>query len=307
MIEQPEPGPATVLLVDDSRAIRRILGRTLQDADYRVIEATDGQDGLDTARREHPDLILLDVDMPVMDGLSAMRVMRDDPDLARIPVLFLTARTSGSDAAAGLTLGARDYLRKPCEPEELLARVASALATSRLQQDLQSRTRYLDDLSTTDPLTGLGNRRRFDLWLADIRSTRGEDHQIAVALADIDHFKAINDSAGHLTGDTVLRILARRVRSTVSDDEMIVRWGGEEFLLVQSGAPQRPIAQAAETLRAAVAAEPMAVGVDQMLRVTVSVGCATGTVGLIADTIETADARLYRAKRGGRNCVVATD
>lgn len=294
----------TILLVDDSRAIRRILGRTLTEAGYLVVEAADGQEGLDVARRECPDLVLLDVDMPVLDGLSTLRLMHAEPALANIPVLFLTARTSGTDAAMGLSLGAQDYLRKPCEPTELLARVQGALAVSRLQEDLRSRTEFLDDLTTTDPLTSLGNRRRYDMWVAGTRQAHGADAPIAVALADIDHFKHVNDTHGHLTGDDVLRIVAKRIRAAVGDQATIVRWGGEEFLVLQTGEQPRPITELGEALRASVGSQPLSIGVDSALAVTISVGCATGTVASIVETIEAADSALYEAKQAGRNCVV---
>lgn len=291
-----------VLLVDDSRAIRRILGSSLREAGYRVLEAGDGQEGIAVARRESPDLILMDVDMPVLDGLSAMKVLQADPELRNIPVLFLTARTSGSDAAAGLTLGARDYLRKPCAPEELIARVTGALQISQQQRALRSRSAYLDDLSATDPLTGLGNRRRYDLWASDLMQSQGGQSRVAVALADLDRFKSINDSFGHLTGDTVLRITARRIRSAAREQDTVVRWGGEEFLVLRSG--DADIAATGERMRAAVADDPMAVGVDQMLRMTISVGCAVGTLSDLVATVEAADNALYAAKRNGRNRVV---
>lgn len=291
-----------ILLVDDSRAIRRILARSLIEAGYDVLEAGNGEEGLAVAAQELPDLILLDVDMPVLDGLSTMKLLQADPAMSRIPVLFLTARTSGSDAVAGLSLGARDYLRKPCEPEELLARVASALAVSRQQQALKSRTDYLDDLSTTDPLTGLGNRRRYDLWVADMKAQG--DVPVAVALADLDRFKAVNDSEGHLVGDSVLTITARRIRSAAREHGTVIRWGGEEFLVLQSGEGCRDIAQTGEAMRAAVDCDPMAVGVGRLLHVSVSVGCAIGTIGTIVDTIERADEALYAAKKAGRNAVV---
>lgn len=297
----------TVLLVDDSRAIRRILGSTLVQAGYRVVEAGDGEEGLAVARQEVPDLILLDVDMPVLDGLSTMRVLQADAELSSIPVLFLTARTSSADAAAGLTLGARDYLRKPCAPEELLARVAGALQISRAQRALQSRTAFLDDLSTTDPLTGLGNRRRYELWAADLRQSEGARAEVAVALADLDRFKAVNDTFGHLTGDTVLSITARRIRSAVQDEDTVVRWGGEEFLLLRSGPACHDIVETAQRMRAAVAQAPLAVGVDQTVPITISVGCAVGVLADLLSTIEAADQALYAAKRMGRNTVLIND
>ncbi len=294
----------TVLLVDDSRAIRRILASTLVQAGYRVVEASNGEEGLTLAGEEAPDLILLDVDMPVLDGLSTMRLLQADPELSAIPVLFLTARTSSSDAAAGLTLGARDYLRKPCAPEELLARVAGALQVSRAQRALQSRTAFLDDLSTTDPLTGLGNRRRYELWAAELQNSAGDAAPVAIALADLDRFKAVNDTLGHLVGDTVLSITARRIRSAAGDGDTVVRWGGEEFLLLRSGTACDDIAQTGERMRQAVAETPMAVGVDQTIPITISVGCAVGVVADLVTTIEAADRALYAAKRHGRNKVI---
>lgn len=292
----------TVLIVDDSRAIRRILGASLRAASYRVLEAGDGREGIAVAQQESPDLILLDVDMPVLDGLSTMRLLQADPDLSAIPVLFLTARTSGSDAVAGLTLGARDYLRKPCAPEELVARVAGALQISQQQRALRSRTAYLDDLSATDPLTGLGNRRRYDLWAAELLQSQGGACRVAVALADLDRFKAVNDTFGHLIGDTVLRITARRLRSAANEQDTVVRWGGEEFLLLQIG--DEDIEATGQRMRASVTGTPMAVGVDQMLAITISVGCAVGTLSDLTAVVEAADGALYAAKRAGRDRVV---
>jgi diguanylate cyclase (GGDEF)-like protein len=129
------------------------------------------------------------------------------------------------------------------------------------------------------------------------------DIPIAVALADLDRFKAVNDSEGHLVGDSVLRIAARRIRSAVREDDTVIRWGGEEFLVLQSGDRLHAIDQVGEAMRSAVAAASMAVGVDRVLHVTVSVGCALGTVGTIDDTIERADHALYEAKKAGRNAV----
>lgn len=156
------PSVPTILVVDDSTAIRRIISRTLAETGYRVVEAQDGRAALDTCRAERPDLVLLDVDMPVMDGHTTLREMRADPELQAVPVLFLTAHTDGANAAVGLELGAQDYLRKPCEPAELTARVGRALKAKAQEDALARHARDMNKLSTTDPLTGLGNRRRME-------------------------------------------------------------------------------------------------------------------------------------------------
>lgn len=294
----------TILIVDDSRAIRHILSRTLTEAGYQVLHAGNGREGIEVARSEMPDLILLDIDMPVLDGLATMREIQADPALESIPVLFLTARTSGSDAAEGLGLGAQDYLRKPCEPAELLARVTTAMRLHRQRQELQEQTTRLGDLSSTDPLTGLGNRRRFDIKVEELWAGESADLPIGVIMLDIDRFKAINDTRGHLVGDTVLMLLGRRIRSAASDEDTVVRWGGEEFLLLRGGPTAAEVGETAEAVRKAAASGPLAAGVDQLVDVTISAGWCIGTLGSLADMVQAADDALYQAKQQGRNRVV---
>ena len=297
------PPPRRVLLVDDSRAIRAILRRMLEAGGYEVVEAGDGRQGIDAAREQHPDLVLLDIDMPVMDGLAAMREMQDDPDLAGLPVMFLTARTGGDDVAAGLGLGAQDYLRKPCEAAELLARVASALRMKSQENALRAQARALDTLSATDPLTGLGNRRHLQSRVDDVVARSGADLTVGVLLADLDHFKAVNDTLGHPVGDIVLRIAAARLRGATAPDATLVRWGGEEFLAVVPGLDATGVLAAGEAWRAAVCAGPFAYGVDRTVDVTVSVGVASGRIGDLDTLTAAADRALYAAKAAGRDQV----
>jgi diguanylate cyclase (GGDEF)-like protein len=150
----------------------------------------------------------------------------------------------------------------------------------------------------------LGNRRRYELWAADLQRAEGATAPVAVALADLDRFKAVNDTFGHLIGDTVLSITARRLRSAAGDSDTVVRWGGEEFLLLRTGAGCQDIAAIGERMRRAVAESPMAVGVDHTIAITISVGCAVGVIADLVPTLETADRALYAAKRQGRNKVV---
>ena len=252
-----------------------------------------------------PDLVLLDVDMPVMDGLATMAAMQADDALAAMPVLFLTARTGGADVARGLELGAQGYLRKPCEPVELVARVGLALRSSERERALARKARIAADVSETDPLTGIGNRRSLETRKNELIAAAGLDGAAGVILADIDHFKQVNDEWGHPVGDVVLRILVRRIAVAVGEDGSLVRWGGEEFLILAPDLSDVPLAALGERIRRSVADRPFSVDAAHVLPVTVSVGCASGSLADFDSLVAAADAALYDAKHGGRNRVAS--
>jgi diguanylate cyclase (GGDEF)-like protein len=293
-----------VLVVDDSVATRRILRRTLEKAGYGVAEAADGLEALAECRTRRPDLMLLDFDMPVMDGPTTLARMQEDDDLAEIPVLFLTARTSGSDVAAGLQLGAQDYLRKPCEPAELEARVAAALYRRNQTRSLREHAQEADRLSTIDTLTGLGNRRQLARKRDQLLAIAGGTTPVGLLMIDVDHFKQVNDCDGHIVGDAVLRIVARRLLTALEPSQLLVRWGGEEFLVLAQGIGEAAVAELAERLRLAVSATPFAIGEERAIPITVSVGCACGRLDALDALVPIADEALYEAKRSGRNRVV---
>jgi diguanylate cyclase (GGDEF)-like protein len=293
---------ATVLVVDDSSTIRRILRRDLEAAGYGVSEAADGEIGLAMCRAVRPDLVLLDVDMPVLDGMATLERMQADPDLRHLPVLFLTARTSGPEAARGLSLGAHDYLKKPCDQAELLARVAAALRQRAREQSLASRAQELAQLSTTDPLTGLLNRRGLEQHLR----TLSRDRSLGVLLLDIDHFKRVNDTEGHAVGDAVLAVVAARLRSSTGTSGTVGRWGGEEFVTVAADVDGAALAELGERLRECVACFAPGRRWPRPVVVTLSVGTALGTAVDFQDLLRAADTALYEAKAGGRNRVVAS-
>jgi len=293
----------TVLIVDDSVTIRRILGRALADSGYRIEEAGNGREALDQCRAEPPDLVLLDIDMPVMDGLSTLRAMKDDEQLRAVPVLFLTAHTGGEDVATGLALGAQDYLRKPCDPAELRARVSAALRTKAQEDRLEREVQASREISSTDPLTGLGNRRRFEARTEELRDRRGPRASVGVLMVDADHFKAVNDRQGHAVGDIVLRIIGGRLGGAAGGDDTVIRWGGEEFVVLTADATSAHVERLGERLRAAVADSPFAISHTLSLTVTVSVGCAIGALEDIEAVLQAADDALYDAKSNGRNRV----
>jgi PleD family two-component response regulator len=208
--------PIVVLLVEDSAAIRALVRRMLVAGGHSVVEAAGGAAALAACREQHPDVVLLDVEMPEMSGWEVLAAMKADADLRDVPVVFLTGRSDTTDIVDGLRLGAHDYLRKPCQPTELLARVQAAARVKRLQDELRQRNEELDRLSRTDALTGLRNRRHVEEYLVKLTSlARRNVEPIAVLVIDIDHFKSVNDEYGHDAGDAVLRQVAGRMLGRV--------------------------------------------------------------------------------------------
>jgi len=295
----------TVLVVDDSRATRAFVRRALETAGYRTMEAADGEEALAWVAEQAPDAILLDVDMPGLDGFQTLERLNARPAAARIPVIFLTAHSAAEDAVAGLALGAQDFIRKPCAPEELVARVRTTMALKARQDALHEQLKAVTRLSATDSLTGLPNRRRLDEILAAVGQSSGTHDPLSVAVIDIDHFKRVNDREGHAIGDAVLRTIALRLLSVVRDSGHLGRWGGEEFLCVLPGTDADAAARIAQEMRAAVCIAPVPVTESSGLSITVSIGVATG-VGVDAQRLLVeADTALYAAKGTGRNRVVS--
>jgi two-component system cell cycle response regulator len=298
----------TVLIADDSLVIRAVVRAHLEDKGYAVQEAVDGIAAVERCRAVRPDVVLLDIEMPGLDGYQVLERLKADPDVRDIPVVFLTSRGGMDDVVAGLDAGAHDYLRKPFEPPELVARVAAAAQVKKLQDELRRRNAELDQrnaeldrVSRTDGLTGLFNRRHLDEELIRQYSiSRRNRTPISVLLLDIDHFKNVNDSYGHPAGDQVLQEFARRLTGQVRLEDIVGRWGGEEFLVVLPGADPRAAAVVAERIRLATADEPVLID-GAGIRVTVSGGYASGPLDLPDQQVSRADAALYEAKLAGRN------
>jgi len=240
------------------------------------------------------------VEMPKLDGHGVLAELQGDAATVDIPVVFLTARSTTEDVVEGLRLGAHDYLRKPFEPAELLARVSAALRVKRLQDELRIRNTELHTVSRTDDLTGLPNRRHLQEHLVMAGSAAKRHGQpVAVLMVDVDHFKSVNDRLGHAGGDRVLRRVAVSLASACRAEDTAGRWGGEEFLVVAPATDGDSAEVLGERIRAAVSAEAIA---DEVA-VTVSVGVATGTDD-IESIVRDADTALYEAKAAGRDRVV---
>ena len=297
----PRVGPS-ILVVDDDADCRRLLGMLLRRSGYAVTEADDGVAALDLVRAGAPDLILMDVSMPEIDGLAVCRRLQSELPVAP-PIIFLSANTSTQDRVEGLDAGAVDYLPKPFVPDEMYARIRAALR-SKAQRDVLAAQAW------TDPLTGLANRRRLDQHLeALVQLSLRYGSSLSCVLVDIDHFKRVNDVHGHAAGDAVLREVAHRIGAACRTTDLAARYGGEEFALLL---PETPLADAvlvAERVREAIRSRPIDIDVPVRLHlaVTASLGVAslgeavTGGAALCA----AADAALYRAKAAGRDRVLS--
>jgi diguanylate cyclase (GGDEF)-like protein len=295
----------TILVADDSMVVRAVLRRQLETDGHTVVEAVNGAEAIEACREYHPDVILLDVEMPVLDGHATLARLKADPQLKDIPVVFLTGRVDTADVVNGLRLGAHDYLRKPFEANELMARVSAALRTKWLQDELRTRNAELDRVSRIDMLTNIYNRRHLDEHLRSVISAaRRHDRTIGVLIVDIDHFKDVNDKHGHLAGDGVLREVAARLQQAMRTEDALGRWGGEEFLAVLTETPPEGVRVMAERMRRVIAAAPFTLDDGSQIRVTVSVGHTNGTEDAEV-LVHRADDALYVAKAEGRNRVAA--
>jgi diguanylate cyclase (GGDEF)-like protein len=296
----------TIVLAEDSLVMRAVVRRCLDDHDYVVVEAEDGAEALTACKTSHPAVVLLDIEMPVLDGYQVLDAIKADPELADIPVVFLTGRTDTADIVEGLRRGAHDYLKKPFEPAELIARVSAAVRLKVLQDELRLRNAELDALGRIDSLTGLFNRRHGVESLArQISMVRRHDLPLTVLMIDLDHFKTVNDRFGHPGGDAVLCELAARLRLCLRTEDVAARWGGEEFMLVLPATDLQGAIALAERIRSSVKADPFTIDADRKCDITLSIGCAAFAGGEPDALVKRADEALYEAKEAGRDRVVA--
>jgi diguanylate cyclase (GGDEF)-like protein len=293
-----------VLVIDDSASVRAVLRAQLAEAELVVVEAEDGAGGLEVARDAQPDVVLLDIEMPGSDGFAVLEQLRSDEALQDIPVIFLTGKVDPDDVARGLRSGAHDYLRKPADTVELLARVRAALRTKRLQDELRERNEQLEQVACTDSLTHLYNRRFSEEELARLCArSRRHGRPLSVALFDVDGLRAVNKEHGYEVGDRTLVEIGQRLSGRKRAEDVLGRWGGEEFIVLMPDTPLEGALPAAEAFRSAVGRTPIEVG-GVRLAVTVS-GGVTGFADEDSPehVIRRADDALQEAKRAGSDRV----
>lgn len=296
-----ETARATVLLVDDVPANLSLLSSILCE-DYRIQLATNGAKALELVATSAPDLILLDVMMPEMDGHEVCRRLKSNPDTRDIPVIFVTAQNQVEDEELGLTLGAMDYIHKPISPPIIKARVRNHIVL-KLQTDALKR------LTLIDGLTKVPNRRHFDDSLGnEMQRALRTRHPLSLLMIDVDYFKPFNDHYGHGVGDTCLIRIAQAMQAQVSRPmDLLARYGGEEFVVLLPGTGLEGASTVAESLRRTVAALQIPHALSAVAtHVTVSIGVASLAQSgpkSTSDLLRLADQALYRAKQAGRNQV----
>jgi two-component system cell cycle response regulator len=301
---------AAVLLIEDSPAHRAELRRALETSPDvgRITEAADGLAGLKALLSQPFDAVICDLEMPSFDGEKLLAAKEQRPELGDTPILFVSANRDAARKARLLERGASDTLEKPFHPAELLARLGVHLRLCQLRNELREKNLQLEQLSVTDALTGLRNRRFGEWYLSrELERTRRHGNPLSVLLADIDHFKRVNDAHGHAAGDAALRHVGRVLMEQVRKTDVCARWGGEEFLIVVAQVPLEGALAFAERQRAAIEATPLVMPDGGRLEPTISIGVATAVPAdeSPANLLAAADRGLYEAKAAGRNRVAA--
>jgi diguanylate cyclase (GGDEF)-like protein len=294
-----------ILIVDDERISINILN-TLLKADYKIMAATTGEQAIKAAHTGQPDLILLDILLPGMDGHQVCRKLKSDPVTRSIPIIFITAMGDAESETMAFALGAVDFIPKPFNNAVVKARVGAHLRLKR-QNDM------LENLASMDPLTNVPNRRAFDLArTAEWRRCQRESLPISFIMIDVDQFKQYNDNYGHGAGDECLARIAKAINSCIHrPGDILARYGGEEFAAIMSGTHSEGALQMAQQFHAAMA--ELAIPHEHSMvtsDVTISVGVATTTRTdkvTPEELSEAADKMLYQAKESGRNMTRAIE
>jgi diguanylate cyclase (GGDEF)-like protein len=285
-----------ILVIDDSPEIHTLVKVRLSKEEVVIHGANDGASGLVAAREIQPDLILLDVDLPDRDGFAVCTDLKADSITMEIPIIFLTGSTSTEEKIRGLELGATDYVTKPFDPAELRARVRSTLRTRHLV-DLLSKKAMIDGL------TGLWNRTYLDAHITiELSAARRSGQPLSCIMADADRFKSINDTFGHSFGDDVLRKMAAIFTEHCRAEDIVCRYGGEEFAILLPNTSVENAAHLAERLRLGIESSAFSYR-DAPVNITCSFGVANLRGQVPPSVIELADEALYNAKHSGRNCV----
>lgn len=296
-----------ILIADDDEMYRRLLEKTLEREGYEVIAVDNGVLALQQlSLPDGPRLALLDWMMPELDGPGVCLEMRKLHERPYVHIILLTSRGSKQDVVAGLQAGADDYLTKPWDSGELIARLRVGQRFLQLEDRLVEARETMRFKATHDNLTSLFNRGVIvDLLARELSRTRRENGCTVVMLGDLDHFKSVNDSYGHAVGDEVLREIARRLLGSVRSYDFVGRYGGEEFLVVLNNCNSAQAMARAEEVRIGIANHPV-----QTMRGPLSVTISLGVLAsrdwdrrLVEEILVETDLALYKAKADGRNCV----
>jgi diguanylate cyclase (GGDEF)-like protein len=296
-----------ILIAEDEAVSLRMLQKTLERAGYEVTAVSDGRKAVEElCRPEGPRLALLDWVMPQLDGPAVCRTVRRKRSQRHVYLVLLTSKNSKEDIVEGLESGADDYLIKPFDPGELKARLHTGIRILELEDNLLEARENMRYKATHDSLTSLLNRGTIlELLAGELNRKQRDKHSISIVLGDLDHFKLVNDTYGHIVGDEVLREVARRMLGSVRSYDFVGRYGGEEFLVVLNNCCAVETAvDRAEEIRKAIGDSPIrttqgSVPITLSLGVSVSRPCDTLPLEEILCEV---DGALYAAKSAGRNC-----
>jgi diguanylate cyclase (GGDEF)-like protein len=318
MAHRYEPdASARILIVDDHEDNVELLRARLESWGFETLSAKDGAEALSTIESSLPDLVLLDIMMPKIDGIEVARRVKNNPELPFIPIIMQTALDSTENKVEGLEAGADDYITKPIDFPELKARVKSMLRIKRLQEEVEERERELMEanerlrhMSQTDGLTGLENRRHIESRLEEMfEHAKRLAEPFSCVMVDLDKFKSVNDEYGHQAGDAVLRQLAKILKHEIREIDHAGRYGGEEFILLLTGTVLDAAVTFAERCRKSIEEHTFTFEGGSIQR-TASFGVAGWPHPKITSCdalVRAADDALYVAKETGRNRVIRFD
>jgi len=307
----------TLLIVDDSSSIRESLIKLMKPSSLfsLILEAENGTNALEILLKKEIHFVISDVVMPHLDGYKLLSLIRNHERYHDLPFILLTSKKDSKSKIKGISMGASDFVTKPFDQNELMARVKNLLQTKSMQEELRRKNHELEklnqklkELSVTDSLTNLYNRRFFNERLS-IELQRSKRYQLNLAclLLDLDHFKTINDTFGHQKGDHVLQEVAHMVKSLCRSHDVAARFGGEEFILFLCQTHKEAALKIAERIRGDIESFPFLEKTENSISITVSIGVSGfphPDIQNVQDMIQCADEALYSAKRAGRNKVI---
>lgn len=304
-----------VLLAEDSNSSRILIRAYVEEAGHQVIAVDNGQQAIDSFRDERPDLVLLDVTMPIKDGIQAAKEIRilSDADQDWVPIIFLSAMSEPDAIVRGIDAGGDDYLTKPIDAVVLNAKLRAMERIAEVRRQLQKANRELKMMAVKDGLTGLANRRHFNETIErELKRAARSGTELSLILCDIDNFKPYNDTYGHQVGDDCLKVVADAMKKvSIRPGDLAARYGGDEFAFILPDTDLRGAQVIAESIRQTIASLAIthreSVVIEQ---VTLSFGVAAiqpsrdqDITEMTRELIEASDQSLYRAKHNGRNQV----
>ena len=296
--------PTRVLVVQAEPAERAVQRALFTEAGMSVVEACSGAEALDFLATDRPDLVVLGRTLPDMDGLDLLPRLKSG-ELDFVPVLVASHRGETAERVRGLQLGADDYIPRPCDPAEFLARAKALLRTKQAHDRIRKLQITLEQMVVSDPLTGLHNRRYLmDRMLQEMQRSDRHGEPLALAMIDLDAFKPINDQFGHVLGDKVLRAVGSAITKSVRVSDIAARYGGDEFAVILPQTPAEGAMRVCERLLRNISEIVLQDETGRTFRITASLGLAyypADDVETPEDLVHSADGALYGAKRSGKN------